>query len=687
MNRRDLFKFLTGIGLGAVTIETYERLHHIPMLETMFRKELEYWINQYNIAREEVERLTGKLRKREGEIYSLRSDLTRSKEELEYLMQRYSYAREEVSRLSEVLRQSVEEINSLKEKTNYWEARYNTTREEVARLNSTINKIDELERESTSAIEYYRGRMDEAIRKLRETIERYRVLLGDERVSFEYSTLKILEDLKITQEKLQKVLPYFPLILNLYWRPMRVVNDKIYDVNVVFEVISPLSSLEYVEVTLRPIEYKYFITMYGMREEDYSKVFPEEDVRIARINPLQTGRMVFSVDFKDLKGGREYAIEVRVRDTAGNEGRAKIKTPYIRQFENFGKELYEKGIIVAATYYPLYPEPHLWEWLEPMDVHPLLGKYDVRDPIIQAKHIDWFTSHGGNCFFISWGSDDFATQKIHKNLLSFISNPLSSQVKVAIFYELPSRLIANGVYPDEHGIYYLDTPEKWSKIVSDMGIFKKEIFWRDNYLKVGNKAIIYFYNSDALKGNLPSFLQDVRNAGGPVLIISQHAHPWAATSAYTNPPSGGWIENCISSGNCEYFERAKLFDGWSTWAGGWYSPVEKPLNENYPKFLEDAYKTWNKLAKEYEKPLIPSILPGFVNLREPNFPVLPRDVEMFKNMLLVSLRYAISNKGIKIVRIDTFNEFGEATGIEPTTEEGFAYLQVIKSVLLTYENT
>jgi hypothetical protein len=75
MNREDLFKFLAGIGLRAVAIETYERLHRIPILETMFRRELGYRINQYN-----------------------------------------------------------------------------TTREEVGRLNSTINKLDELERESTSAI-------------------------------------------------------------------------------------------------------------------------------------------------------------------------------------------------------------------------------------------------------------------------------------------------------------------------------------------------------------------------------------------------------------------------------------------------------------------------------------------------------------------------------------------------------
>jgi len=385
MNRRDLFKFLAGIGLGAVAIETYERLHHIPMLEAMFRKELEYWVNQYNIAREEVERLTGKLRKREDEISGLRGELARSKEELEHLIQQYNTTREEVNRLLEKLRQSVEEINSLKEKTGYWEAQYNTAREEVGRLNSIINKLDELERESTLAIEYYRGRMDEAIRKLRETIERYRVLLGDERVSFESSTVKLLEDLKLTQEKLQKVLPYFPLILNFSWKPTKVVNDKIYNIKVIFEVISPLSSLEEVEVMLIPVEYRYFITDYGMREEDYPKVFPKEEVRSVKIRPRNLEREIFSVDFEDLKGGREYIIKARVEDVAGNEKRVAVKTLYIRQFENFGKELYKKGLIVSADYYPLYPDPHPWEHLEPMAVNPILGKYDVTDPIVISK--------------------------------------------------------------------------------------------------------------------------------------------------------------------------------------------------------------------------------------------------------------------------------------------------------------
>jgi hypothetical protein len=202
---------------------------------------------------------------------------------------------------------------------NYLRAQYNSKSEEVSKLTLTVNKLDELERESTSSISYYREKMEEAIKRLRETIEKYRAVLGDERVSFEYSSLKVLEDLKITQEKLIKLLPYFPLIKSLEYSPSRVINDKIYDLSVSLEVISPLNTLKEVEVTLIPVEYRYFITKYGMREEDYDKVFPKEEIRSVKIEPRKLEREIFSVDFKDLKGGREYIVKARVKDVAGNE--------------------------------------------------------------------------------------------------------------------------------------------------------------------------------------------------------------------------------------------------------------------------------------------------------------------------------------------------------------------------------
>jgi len=58
-------------------------------------------------------------------------------------------------------------------------------------LNSTITSLDEFERESTSAISLYQEKMKEAINSLRNTIEKYRVILGEERVSFKSSSLKV----------------------------------------------------------------------------------------------------------------------------------------------------------------------------------------------------------------------------------------------------------------------------------------------------------------------------------------------------------------------------------------------------------------------------------------------------------------------------------------------------------------
>jgi hypothetical protein len=49
VDRRNMLKFLGGVGLGAIAAETYEMVHHIPLLERRFVEEVNYWINQYHI--------------------------------------------------------------------------------------------------------------------------------------------------------------------------------------------------------------------------------------------------------------------------------------------------------------------------------------------------------------------------------------------------------------------------------------------------------------------------------------------------------------------------------------------------------------------------------------------------------------------------------------------------------------
>ena len=199
--RRGLLGFLGGLGLGAVLAEVYERLYNIPLLERRFREEVNYWVDRYNSANTELNNLATQLNAAERRIEDLA-------------------------------------------------AQHNAAQRKIEDLTLQVRRLDGLEVESASAISFYQQQIDEAINGLKNTVEKYRLILGGERVEFESATLKVLEDLKITKEdlrtandKLLKLLPYFPLIKDLNWQPTKVVNDKIYSLRVSLEVISPLNTL------------------------------------------------------------------------------------------------------------------------------------------------------------------------------------------------------------------------------------------------------------------------------------------------------------------------------------------------------------------------------------------------------------------------------------------------------------
>jgi len=70
------------------------------------------------------------------------------------------------------------------------------------------------------------------------------------------------------------------------WEPEKVVWDKIYDIKV--HIVAQDDKTPIANVTLKfiPVEYKYFITEYGMRPEDYSKAFPPDKERVMNLTPL-----------------------------------------------------------------------------------------------------------------------------------------------------------------------------------------------------------------------------------------------------------------------------------------------------------------------------------------------------------------------------------------------------------------
>jgi len=608
-NRRDFLKFLAGLGLGAAVAEVYERLHNIPSLEKRFRAEVNYWIDKYNSVNTELNNLT---------------------------------------------------------------AQYSDAEKQIEELTLQIRIMNELEVESTSAISFYQLQMEEAIKGLKNAIEKYQSILGGERVAFESSSLRALEDLKVTKEKLLKVLPYFPLIKDLSFSPSKVVNDKIYSLKVNLEVISPLNSLEEVKVKLIPVEYEYFITKYGMRREDYPLAFPPEETKSIKLIPKGLEKEMFSIDFTELKGGREYIISAEAKDTSKQTRREEIKTPYIREFENIAPL---DDITVMATYL-LWYRADKSNWKDGYKHLPLLGEYTSNDPLVMLKHIDWATGHGIDGFFVSWaGYENGDVKYFDSNLKMLFNTSLAPEIKIAILYESIGRLI------DSHPCWNLDDERNVNILKRDLSYFAENYFFHPSYLKIEERPVVYFYEGkeifasslDSLKEKLNEIKGYIKtNYGSDIYWISDHAHPLAEPSQKVFDTSLLWGD------------VAKLFDAITTYGG--YSKEHAFPEEKYLSYLQQGFEKWYKFAENHKLSFKPFAIVGY----DPRYVVwgdkeaipIDRDPDKFYKRLELASRYL---GDVELLWIHEFNNFFEDTQIEPTKEEGFVFLETLKKFLQNYQ--
>ncbi len=590
VSRRYFINFLAGLGLGAVATELYEKLYNIPSLEKRFRAEISYWMNQYNSAEEELKR-----------------------------------CQKNISSLNE-------EISSLERREKS--------------LTETLKYQDDLEKESTSSIALYKQQMEEAINGLRRTIEKYKGILGDERVEFESQALKVLEDLHIAKDKLNKVLAYFPLIKSLSWKPTRIVNDKIYDINISFEVISPLNSLREVEVKLIPVEYEYFITDYGMRKEDYSLVFQPEETKSIKLQPKGLEREIFQSIFKDLKGGREYVIVAEAKDVSGQAKVEKLITPYIREFENIAPL---DNILVGAYYYPWYSRSRHWK--EGYKGRPLLGEYDSRDPIVISKHIDWATGHGIDFFLMSWWGPNSWEDVTIKDF--FLKNQLAGHIKIGIIYE------SVGMLEVIKGEIDLNNPTNIQILLSDFRYLANTYFDNLHYLQIDRAPVVELYLARIFKGNVLEVINNLReqihNMGYNLYLIGDLVY-WQDPRAQSE------------------IERVKVYNAITPY--NMHTSVQYIL-DNFENNVAKKYSEWLSVAEELGVGFIPSALPGFDDtaVRMGNIP-LSKSIDRFKKQMEIARAYM--DKDLKMIMISTFNEWHEYTNVEPSIEDGYKYLQIIK---------
>jgi len=439
--------------------------------------------------------------------------------------------------------------------------------------------------------------------------------------------------------------PTPPSISNFQWQPTRIVNGKVYDATLSFQLQAESPGAD-VSGTIDA----YAPTIPP-------RAYPAEPPRNLQFNqPTASGTR--STQIADLKGGKYYQATVKVRDSAGKDANAQFQTPYVREFENLAKDT---KLRIGAYYYPWYRvdgwEPNT-NHVEPPKGSPLLGYYDSSDDIVISKHIDWATGHGISSWTSSWegiGATGGNTNRL-------FNNSLSDEMEIGVYYESTSRLKVDETNPTEETIDLSDN-ENLNTLISDTRSFASNLFLYPNYQKLNGRPILSFYFSRTFVGDVEHAIGSVRDAaqdfGFRLFIIGDELEWW------NNP-------------NKTPTERLRLYDAITAYVlpgnlADWY-------NTDYETAMDIMLSQWFRRAQSVGVGFVPVATTGVLINHVPQSSLI-KSVGKFVKRLQIAKKYV--DPKLKTLMICTFNEWFEDTFVEPSIEDGFQYLEAIRDTLAT----
>jgi len=435
-----------------------------------------------------------------------------------------------------------------------------------------------------------------------------------------------------------------PTIRDFQWQPTKVVNGKVYDVAVSFEVegLPPITSLATLETYAPTIPVR---------------AYPAEGARtlhLAPANQATTGAM-YRANVTDLKGGKQYRLNAQATNNAGTAS-ADYETPYVRELEITTAS---NGILVGAAYHPWWSRDS-WgsigasEGTTPFG-SPLLGLYDSDDSLAVSKHIDWATGYGIDYFFCSY---PFADPK------QVLENPLAKDSKVAILYEIGA--LSNNY---NQGIPEIDLNLRnvYSTFQAHFDHMAANYFTHPSFLRIEGRPVVYLFASGSIQADIIKPLEQLR----------RHMSDMGVEPYIIGDEMGAWGGKIPSS-------RLKAYDAITTYG---FPPVWHE-NESLtpPSGVRREYDRWRSAAHAVGIEIVPSVYPGFDNAylaaHLPGYGAprwhVPRSMQFFKSNLDIAMDFLDKSRLLMIV---SWDEWGENSFIEPTVEDGFKYLETLRDKL------
>ena len=316
---------------------------------------------------------------------------------------------------------------------------------------------------------------------------------------------------------------------------------------------------------------------------------------------------------------------------------------------------------VGAYYYLWSGIPFNNHWNECVKGTPLLWQYNSSDPDVADRHILLAKQHGIDFFAISWVGRglwvDWDFDDIDQNLNSFLMAPHLADFNFCLFYE--TRIVLDTANQEHRNFTEI--------FLSDIEYAAQRYFENPSYLQVadGNCScpVLFIYNLPYLYENLNAY-----EAHGLLDALRQRCADlnfsvYLVGDLGPGPPPPDQNSPLLYSLNAS---TSYFFDdpskGWDT--------ILADCRLHYPE--------WRSTVNSKGIGFIPNAYPGFNNtgLKDVTQPVvLPPDAVRFKEM--VNIASTCTDDHLKMVMVTSWNEWLEATAIEPSMEYGESFLHAI----------
>ena len=315
---------------------------------------------------------------------------------------------------------------------------------------------------------------------------------------------------------------------------------------------------------------------------------------------------------------------------------------------------------------------------------PLWGYVNEADPYVMEMQIEAAVDHGVNVFIYDWyWYDDrpFLEQCLNEGFLK-----AKNRSKMKFYLMWANHDVTYGwdrriSTKDYNTVIWKGAQDKEQfRIIAKRWIEK--YFTLPEYYLIDNKPVISIYDLQ----NFIDGLGGVEDAKKEMQWLDSEVKKLGFDGVHFQYIKFGTVTTNISGfdGGEKTYNPAEIIKLLPFNSLTHYQFVHfADMNRDYDEIMKDVEKEWQEIEKEYDIPYYPHISIGWDNTprfkTHTNTVVKNNPPEKFEAALMKAKEYA-DEKNVKLVTVNSWNEWTETSYLQPDDLHGYGYLEAVRKV-------